>query len=272
MFSRVGIVGLGVIGGSIGHAVRRAWPDVRRIGVDTPAVLAEAIERGAITEGRESIAALGDADLIVLATPVMQIIRHVQELAALDSPAVVTDVGSTKRAIMAAAANARLRAFVGGHPMAGAAGAGLAQARADLFDGCRWLLMEDGVQDLTSFVAGLGAHPHVTDAVTHDRVMAYVSHAPQVLASALAAAARDAVGDDGVACAGRGFADMTRLAAGAASVWRDILATNADFVHEALGAIAGTLPPDAAALASAPVVDRLFARANAARARVDVRP
>ena len=102
--------------------------------------------------------------------------------------------------------------------------------------------------------------------------MAFVSHAPQVLASALAAAARDAVGNDGVACAGRGFADMTRLAGSASSVWRDILATNADFVQEALGAIARTLPADAAALADASVIDRLFARANAARAEVDARP
>ena len=189
MFSRVAIVGLGVIGGSVGYAVRRAWPDVPRIGVDTPAVLAEALKHGAITEARNSAAGLEAADLIVLATPVMQIVQQIQELARAGTSATVTDVGSTKRAVMAAAARAQLRTFVGGHPMSGAAGAGLTHAREDLFDGCRWILVPEAAPSLAAFVTSLGADPHGMDAVSHDRVMAYVSHAPQVMASALAAAA-----------------------------------------------------------------------------------
>lgn len=282
-FSRVAIVGLGAIGGSIGLAIRRAWPDVHRIGVDRIDVVEEALRRGAIDNWRVTVSALDDVDLIVLATPVLQIVEDLRQIGGFQRAAgispVVTDVGSTKRRIVDVAAKAGVGTFVGGHPMAGGTGAGLAHARADLFDGCRWFLTTSGVisaettpEVVSSFVIGLGARPHVTDAITHDRVMAYVSHAPQLLASALAAAAREAVGDDGLACGGRGFADMTRLAASAASVWRDILATNADFVREALDAITRTLPPDAAALANAAGVDRLFARANEARARLDARP
>ncbi|MGE3344428.1 MAG: prephenate dehydrogenase dimerization domain-containing protein, partial [Vicinamibacterales bacterium] len=109
---------------------------------------------------------------------------------------------------------------------------------------------------------GLGARPSWTDATTHDRVMAHVSHAPQVVSTALMAASGEAVGAEGVAWSGRGFADMTRLASSPGDVWQGVLDTNADFIAEALTAIATKLPTSSQALLDAPSVQALFEQAR----------
>src|SRR5690606_9116644 len=112
------------------------------------------------------------------------------------------------------------------------------------------------------FRSGLGATPSWTDAVTHDRVMAHVSHAPQVVSTALMAASGESVGADGVAWSGQGFADMTRLASSSSDVWQGILETNADFIADALTVIASKLPTSSQALLDAPAVRALFDRAR----------
>lgn len=266
-FERVGIIGLGLVGGSVALAARRRWPGLHVTACDPAPITREAVTQGAITALVERIEDLAACDLIVIATPVQVVAGVLDVLASTGTRALVTDVSSTKRVVMEAAGRTRL-SFVGGHPVAGAETSGLAAARADLFDGKPWLLISAGVGEpleamLTTFTVGLGAKPSWTDAVTHDRVMAHVSHAPQVVSTALMAASGEAVGTEGVAWAGTGFADMTRLAASSSDVWQGILTTNADFIADALHGIAEKLPTSSQALMDAPAVRDLFARAQA---------
>jgi prephenate dehydrogenase len=272
-FARIGIVGLGLIGGSIARGARRAWPRVSIRGVDRQGVVDDACRRGAIDGGGTAITDLLGVDLLVLATPVPDIVAGIHLAARAGPWAAVTDVGSTKRQILAAAESAGLSTFVGGHPIAGAERGGADEARADLFEGRPWVLVPGSAVDASiiarvdALVRGLGGFPRRLDAETHDRVMAYVSHVPQLLASALMLVAGDAVGDAGLAASGRGFADMTRLASSSADVWHGILTSNADFIAEALSAVAAALPATATDLADTARVDRLLAQAGRWRQR-----
>lgn len=266
-FERVGIVGLGLVGGSVALAARRRWPALRITVCDPAPVTREAVAQGVVTAVVPEVADLPPCDLIVIATPVLTVPSVIESLARAGQRGLVTDVASTKRFVMDAVTGRGLT-FVGGHPVAGSEASGLAHARADLFDDKPWLLVSAGAPEpleamLTTFVVGLGAKPSWTDAVTHDKVMAHVSHAPQVVSTALMAASGAAVGADGVAWSGRGFADMTRLAASSSDVWQGILQTNADFIAEALAAIATKLPTSSQALMDAPAVKDLFDRARA---------
>jgi prephenate dehydrogenase len=269
IFEKIGIVGLGLIGGSIALAARELWPASLVIAVDNKDVLETAMRLHAIDVAADDLIVLAEADLVILAAPVKQ---NIELLAELDSnvrqPAVVTDTGSTKREIMAAAAALPARfTFVGGHPLAGAARGGLEHARPDLFVGRPWLLTPNGargsspphdaftdrlglgggggpsdtsgpgVAKLTDFVRALGAEPRVIGAAAHDRMLAFLSHLPQLTASALMQVVGDAVGQEGLALAGRGLADTTRLASSPPDIWKDIAATNADEIGPALDAL-----------------------------------
>jgi prephenate dehydrogenase/uncharacterized protein (DUF952 family) len=241
-FRRVAVAGIGLIGGSIALALRDRWPSMHIIGVDTPSVLTHARTSGAIDDGLPSVSALDAVDLVVLAAPVRQNARLLTELPAqVLAHALVTDVGGTKRDIVGAArrlpAGAR---FIGGHPIGGAERGGFGFARPDLFKNRPWILTPPAagapadVAAVTQLVDALGAHPVVMDAVEHDRVMAFVSHLPQLAASALMDAVGAAVGRGGLSVAGRGLLDTTRLASSPANVWRDVCAANADMVSVAL--------------------------------------
>jgi len=265
-FRTVGIVGLGLIGGSIGLGLRRCWPTVDVLGVDEPEVLSAARRLGAVNGVRERLEELQDADLIVLATPVPQIATLLEAAAGADLRGTISDVGSTKRQIMAAAHGVRGR-FVGGHPVAGSAQSGVAFARPDLFDRREWLIVpgdaaQAAVEGVEALARGLGARPRRLDAVTHDRLMAYVSHLPQILATVLMATAGNAVGQEGLAAAGPGFADMTRLASSPADLWRGILASNADFVAEAVAALKAGLPTTPTALEDIGRIEAMFRAAS----------
>jgi prephenate dehydrogenase len=272
-FERVGIVGLGLIGGSLALSVREAWPHVRIAGVDRPDVLAAARRLELIDDARSEIGKLADADLVVLAAPVPQIVELIAAAAQLRLPALVTDVGSTKRRIMQAADDAGLPDFIGGHPIAGSERGGLEHARKKLFAGRPWLLVPgraaaDRVRRLERFVSGLGAVPRRIDAERHDRTMAYVSHVPQLVAVALMNGAGDAVGDEGLAAAGRAFADMTRLATSPPELWQGILESNADFVEEALGRLAAALEAARPVSGGARRLVQEFTRASQRRDRL----
>jgi prephenate dehydrogenase/uncharacterized protein (DUF952 family) len=223
-------------------AIRDRWPSTHIVGVDSPSVLTHARTSGAIDDGLPSIAALDSADLVVLAAPVRQNARLLTELPAhLRESALVTDVGGTKRDIVGAARRLPGGArFIGGHPIGGAERGGFGFARADLFRHRPWILtpLPDAaaadVAALRGLVDALGARPVVMEPAEHDRVMAFVSHLPQLTASALMDAVGGAVAREGLALAGRGLVDTTRLAASPADVWRDICATNADVISTAL--------------------------------------
>ncbi len=248
-FARVAIYGFGLIGGSIALAVKRRWPGVAVIAIDRPSVVETARQMRIADRGDDRLQAAADADLVVLAAPVLQNVAVLQELpACLPRAAVITDVGSTKRAVIEAARALpeRLR-FIGGHPLAGAAVSGVEAARPDLFDDRPWILTPSSVRDdraldaLTAFVAGLRAIPHQMEADAHDRLLAYISHLPQLTVSALMHVVGARAREEGLAFAGRGLRDTTRLASSPAATWRDIIATNADNVSGALDDLIGAL-------------------------------
>jgi prephenate dehydrogenase len=270
-FERVGVVGLGLIGGSVALRVRAIWPAAIVVGLDRPDCLAEADRRGAIHERASALEDLRGCDLVVLAVPLSALLEIVPRLTVLDSRTIVTDVASTKRQVMAAGRASALPAFVGGHPMAGAERAGIAHARADLFVDRPWLLV-DGTGGtvvaarVEAFVLALGAWPRWIDAEMHDRCVAYVSHLPQLVAVALMNAAADGVGADGLRMAGPAFSDMTRLASSPPALWQGIVPANADFIAEALGRFMRDLP-GGVDLARDGWVREAFDRAGAARSR-----
>jgi prephenate dehydrogenase len=251
VFDKIGIVGVGLIGGSIALAARQLWPKALVIGVDNRDVLETAMRMHAIDVAADDLIVLAEADVVILAAPVKVNIGLLAELDEnVRQPAIVTDTGSTKRDIVAAAGSLPPRfTFVGGHPLAGAAQGGLEHARPDLFAGRPWLLTSDAATDagagalakLTEFVQALGALPRVIGVHAHDRLLAFLSHLPQLTASALMQVVGDAVGQDGLALAGRGLADTTRLASSPPDIWRDIAATNADEIGSALDALIALL-------------------------------
>jgi len=271
-FESIAIVGLGLIGGSIALGVRERWPESRVFGVDSEAVLAHALGGGAIERGFESIGALPTTSLIVLAAPVRQNIELLQQI---KRPAVATDVSGTKRDIVSAArALSPGTIFVGGHPLGGGERGGFAFARPDLFTGRPWIFTPDGddateaVERLSRFVTGLGARPCILSAEEHDRVMAYVSHLPQLVASALMEAVGAAAGSDGLRMAGRGLVDTTRLASSPADVWRDICLTNADAIGDALDCLIARLTQLRGDLRHGEAIEAIFSAAAKWRAEL----
>jgi prephenate dehydrogenase len=232
---RVALVGVGLIGGSVGMAARR------RLGAHvvgwnrSPAALRVALERGAIDEAVTSIGDIGSADVAIAGVAVDALEGAVRELCDALPGAVVTDVGSTKGALVGAVECAN---FIGGHPLAGAEMTGVAHARADLFEGATWYLTPrdatPGVlyERLARFVAGLGAAPTAIAPDDHDRLMAAVSHLPHVVANLLVAQAAEALGGETLPATGPSFRDATRVAGSNPELWAQIYTAN----RAALGA------------------------------------
>jgi prephenate dehydrogenase len=274
---RLGIVGLGLIGGSLAARAVRTWPEMYVVGIDAPEVCEAALARGLIHETSDRVEALGDVDLIVLAAPIDGIVEAIGRLGTAQVSATVTDVGSTKRVIMDAASSAGLKTFIGGHPMAGAETTGLQNHQANLFDGRTWALVpgdgvgDDRLQDLEWFVRGMGATPHRVAADVHDHVVAYVSHLPQLLAVALMRTVGERCGEEGLQLAGRALGDMSRLAASPVDLWQGILRSNTDCIVDACREFVDRLPRDAAALTDTLAVAKLFGDAQNWRTRLDRR-
>jgi prephenate dehydrogenase len=268
--ARLGVVGVGLIGGSVARRARAAWPGVRLSGVDDAATIARAIDAGVIDEGYASLEGLRRADLIVLAAPIPAVVALLGEVADLGLTCLVTDVGSTKRTVMAASRRTGVRRFVGGHPMAGAERGGFSSARADLFEGRPWAIVpgeadEQDVAFVSAFVRGLGAIPKRTNAEEHDRAVAFVSHLPQLIAIGLAGAAMEGGGPMAVELAGQGMESMTRLAASSPDLWAGILDSNADQVREALAVFTGILERASIGSGDVAALRAMFGQASAWR-------
>ena len=245
---KVAVLGVGLIGGSIGLAARGRL-EAQVTGFDPEgANLDRALELGALDHGAATVAAaVADAEVVFCAAPVGALPALVAEaLAGTAEAAVVTDVGSTKRELIdrLAAAGDDSR-FIGGHPLAGAETAGVANARAEMLEGARWYLTptarSSGVHYdlLQSTIADLGARPQAIDAATHDRVMAVVSHLPHVLANVLVAEAAAALSEESERLpeVGTSFRDTTRVAGANPAIWADIFATNHEAVADGIEAI-----------------------------------
>lgn len=249
------VVGPGLIGTSVALAATRRWP-----GLDV-----RTIDKG------EPLSAIGKALVVVLAAPVDAILSTIPQLPLVIEPhTLVIDTGSTKREVMAAAAKARLHQFVGGHPMAG--GTSAADARADLFDQRPWFLTNpdapDAVRRASKFVEALGARPVILSdrGEEHDRLMATISHLPQVTATTLMAVVARAAGAENLQWAGNGLRDTTRLAASEARIWQSILQTNREEIKPLLKYLASELSSLADHLDDPAAIAALFDEANRARA------
>jgi prephenate dehydrogenase len=243
---KVAVLGVGLIGGSIGLAARRRL-GARVLGYDPDAAaLSRALELGAIDEPcDELVTAVREADYAFVAAPVGATVATARAaLAACGSDCVVSDVGSTKRHVTREVVDTR---FVGGHPLAGAETAGVQSAREDLFDGAVWYLTPVAIDSapvlsrLDGLVEQLGARPVVLDPDAHDRLMASVSHLPHVLANVLVAQAlRSSPPLDGDPRAAvtvgtnPSFRDATRVAGANTAIWKDIYLSNSDLLAEAI--------------------------------------
>ncbi len=247
---QITIVGTGLIGGSLGLALRQAGFAGRIVGYDKRSVLEIAQTRGAVDRAEADLErAIAGSDVIVLATPVGCILSQLEAIAPLTAPdTLITDTGSTKERFVECA---RLmfgrdagRRVLPGHPMAGKEVGGIENADADLFRNSVWLITPiDGEQPYTprqqeylDLLRAIGARVIVMEAARHDRLCAWISHLPQMIATALASSLHEEFGDNAalMQIGGRALREMTRIAQSPYSMWRDIALTNTENIEAAL--------------------------------------
>ena len=272
---KLAVLGVGLIGGSIGMAARR------RLGAEVagfdpaPQTLEAALANGAIDRAADGVAdACDGAEAVFCAAPVgaLQAITR-EALAAAAEDSVVTDVGSTKREIVGAVGGEPR--FVGGHPLAGAETAGVENARADLFDGARWYLTPTAATGgllydrLQRILAEIGARPQAIDAEEHDRAMATTSHLPHVIANVLARQAEGTLGEGGERLpeVGPSLRDATRVAGANPAIWEDIFLANRELLADAADSAAASLAEAAQILRSGSAEDVSAWHGAAAQAR-----
>ncbi len=248
VFERIAIVGVGLIGGSLGLAVRQAAPSTRVVGISRNETIAKALDLGVLDEGysyEELDRGIADADLVLLCTPIRRIVELLPEVMRLAREnALITDVGSTKRVIAqtARAAGREKAYFIGGHPMAGSERSGVRAADPFLFQNAIYILIPDErvperlYADLQLLLGRIGARVVELSAEMHDRVVAAISHLPQMLATSLVEMVGRMDEEEGglyLPLAAGGFRDLTRIASSPfAPVWEDICRTNADSIRE----------------------------------------
>jgi len=237
---RVAVVGTGLMGASVGLAARRRGDDVAGWDPD-PGALATAAKRGALAAAATLEDAVRRADLAVVAAPIAQLpVEVANVLAATADGTTVTDLGSTKASVVAAADGSPR--FVGGHPICGSEARGPEHASAELFDGATWFVTPTAQTDAArhrlvhGFVSDLGANPVAIDPQAHDRLVALTSHVPHVLANVVVnhTGAARIEGHEPLLNAGGSLRDMTRVAGANPRIWVDIFLDNAAAVRDAL--------------------------------------
>ncbi len=244
-FNTIAIVGVGLIGGSFGLALKGKKYKGKIIGIDRPGNLENAFQRGAIDEGftREQFKeGVADADLIFLCAPIHIIVKQLEDLGEWVKPgALITDAGSIKRHIVESA-NIHLPPhcdFIGGHPMAGSEFKGVSAADHFLFENATWVLTpnkpvaQPKVKALVQMLELIGAKVLIMQPRLHDEIAAAVSHLPQMAALALMnlAAAKNEESQYFLKMAAGGFRDMTRIASSPYGIWESICDTNSDMIH-----------------------------------------
>ena len=280
---RVGIVGTGMIGTSIAMAAVRAGAAVRGFDID-PRVLGTASERSALVPVETVEECVSGSTLVFVCTPVPAVAGRVRETLGLAPEAVVTDVASVKSRVRSEIAGStseeELRRYVGGHPMGGSERSGPDHASPSVLDGIVWVLDERAdaaaADKVDGFVRTIGARPVRMDVDRHDRLVAIVSHLPQVASTALMglAATEEAGEPEILLLAAGGFRDLTRLAASNPHLWGDILLANGDAVARAidlyidrLSALRGLV-----AAGDARAIERAFGVAKDARLSLAAKP
>jgi prephenate dehydrogenase len=250
IFKQVTIIGTGLIGGSLGLALKKRRLAGYIVGCDRAPALERARERGVIDDAAVNPAdAVRGSEVVVLATPVLAILDLIDRLGpALPAQTLVTDVGSTKAQIVQHATKAFGRTaaqrYLAGHPMAGKENAGVDFADPDLFEGAAWMFTPLPRQNVHAGISGefvqcvekLGALVAVLKADDHDRLCAWISHLPQMISTALAATLVDEFGEDAplLDIGGRALRELTRISASPYSMWRDIAISNRDNLSDAM--------------------------------------
>ena len=275
LFERVAILGLGLLGGSVALAARRADVAGTIVGAGRRrAPLEAALARGLVDEIGDVQSAVSGADLVVLATPIGAM-RKVMEQARphLRERAIVSDLGSVKAGVCAAIPRLLPPGvrFVGAHPMAGGHDVGVAHARVDLFDGARCVLTQLPDTDLEArdrvaeFWRALGSEVCFRDPDPHDVEVGWISHAPHLLAFAFADAMRDAP-SSARELAGSGFRDFTRIAHSDPAMWAEILSVNRNAITEPLKAFGQSLAKLARAVeeGDSEALEQMLSRARSA--------
>lgn len=249
---RIAIAGVGLIGASFALALRKAGFSGELVGVSSTRSIEAGIKVGAISRGVTLEEAADTADLIYLSQPIEQILTTLSRLGPLArKQCLITDAGSTKKAIVDAAARFVTQAsFLGGHPMAGKESRGAEAADADLFKNRPYILTPDirtpsardtRIGAFRQWLERLGARLYEMDAAEHDRTVAFTSHLPQLLSTALAATLARQNTTAVSKVFGPGLLDMTRLSLSAPEVWTSVLRTNQEAINEALIAYISTL-------------------------------
>jgi prephenate dehydrogenase len=247
---QITIAGTGLIGGSLGLALRKQGFQGTIVGCDKPEILEAAITRRAIDRGMTDIReAVLDSDVVVLATPVGAILALFEKIAPILPPAtLISDTGSTKQhfveragMVFGAAAGERV---LPGHPMAGKELGGIANADPTLFRDTVWLITPIGMnhqrttrqQEYLELLGSIGARVIAIDPQRHDRLCAWISHLPQMISTALASLLQEELGDEQAVTqiGGRALQEMTRIAQSPYSMWRDIALTNGQNLEEVL--------------------------------------
>ncbi len=280
---RVAVVGTGLIGTSIAMAAERVGDAVRGFDTD-PDALAGAADRSGLAPATSLEECVAGATVVVVSTPIPAAPAAVADALRLAPDAVVTDVASVKSRVASeireAAGSDDLARYVGGHPMGGSERSGPDHASASVVDGIVWMLDEQAdaaaLERVEAFVAKIGARPVRLDAERHDRLVAMVSHLPQVASTALmgAAAAEEAGEPELLLLAAGGFRDLTRLAASSPHLWSDILVANADAIGRAISLYIDRLSAlrEMVEAGDAGEVERAFGEAKEARLSLAAKP
>jgi prephenate dehydrogenase len=277
---QITICGVGLIGGSLGLALRKAGYAGKIVGHGRPVTLDKAVARGAIDSGSANLAeAVADADVVYLSTPILNILELMEKLPPLiKADALVTDAGSTKGVICEKGESLYHGhgVFVGGHPMAGKETTGVDSADADLFVNARYALTPFSrhhldppvAREFVSWLDKIGARVMILDAEVHDEIVAWTSHLPQLVSTALAVSVMEnvRVPEDLELSAG-GLRDASRLADSSYRVWRDICLTNAENLEQALTVFVQTVEHVRDNLKTREL-EHLFEKANELRHRL----
>jgi len=239
-FNKITIIGVGLIGGSLGLALKEKDPNFKIVGIDKQEIIQKAITRGAIDEGIVNLEeGIKEADIIIIATPVKTILNILTQInPSLKKGCLVTDTGSTKQQIVQKANKVLSKDifFIGGHPMAGSEKYGIESADPHLFHNKTYILTPTHKNNLTALekisllIKMIGAKKLILDPLEHDRIVSAVSHLPQIIAVSLINAIGELAlrgnNNNYFKAAGEGFKDMTRIASSPYKMWEDICDTN----------------------------------------------
>ena len=268
-FKKITIIGVGLIGGSLGLALKEKKPNFKIVGIDKQKIIEIAITRGAIDEGTVNLEeGIKEADIVILATPVKTILGLLPKINPfLKRGCLVTDTGSTKGQVVERANEVLSKDvfFIGGHPMAGSEKYGIDSADPHLFQDKTYILTPTNKSNLValektfSIIRMIGAKKLILDPLDHDRIVGAVSHLPQILAVSLtntiSMLAQEENNNNYFKAIGGGFKDMTRIASSPYKIWEDICKTNQENIlkmiqefRNYLGVLEGKLKNDPSSL------------------------